>query len=78
MCECVCVLFVSLLIYSLFFYLFFMIEEKNEKYSTINFKKEVVKEVEDPNMWSFDEDLMQNKKNLKSNKSEIFFSKTER
>jgi hypothetical protein len=55
-----------------------MIEEKNEKYSTINFKKEVVKEVEDPNMWSFDEDLMQNKKNLKSNKSEIFFSKTER
>ena len=42
----------------------------------MNFKKEVVKEVEDPNMWSFDEDLMQNKKNL--TKSEIFFSKTER
>ena len=47
-----------------------MIEEKNEKYSTMNFKKE------DPNMWSFDEDLMQNKKNLI--KSETFFSKTER
>jgi hypothetical protein len=60
------------------FILLSMIEETNQKYSNIKVKKEVVKEVEDPNMWAFDEDLVQNNKNIKPNRSEIFSSKTER
>jgi hypothetical protein len=71
--------FVCLFVHVLFYFILFsMIEEKNQKYSNINVKKEVVKEVEDPNMWAFDDDLVQNNKSTKPNKNGIFSSKTER